>query len=371
MGRERSARGHGSPTPSESRARLTRPAGCSAATMPASGLPTPGRRPAPVGRGAGPSALGDVGGGPGVAAGDPAGRHERRRGRPGRLAGERRLAAGGPRDGLRRGPRAGLAAAAARSEAELVEPPGRRTVDGRALDPESGALAPPAPDGPIGSAGRATGIRPRRRRTARWARRRAGRTPTARSVARASSPEPPPQPRGGSTVGMSRLGALARALRPDRRLPAPPQHPLRRDARDRRPAHRHRAARAGDDAGPGRRPVRQARRRDAQAHQARPARPRDARRDRRDAPAHRARLRRPASTSTASPRRSPRSSRCSRRPTRSASSRSRAGPRCRPCRSRGRRASTTSSSRSRSSGRARSRATPSTRTCAASRASSR
>ncbi len=50
--------------------------------------------------------------------------------------------------------------------------------------------------------------------------------------------------------------------------------------------------RAGDDAGSGRRPVRQARRRDPQADQARPARARHARRDRRDAPAHRARLRR-------------------------------------------------------------------------------
>ena len=65
-----------------------------------------------------------------------------------------------------------------------------------------------------------------------------------------------------------------------------------------------------------------------------------------------------------------RSSRCSRRPTRSGSSRSRAGRRCRRCRSRGRRTSTTSWSRSRSSGRARSRATPSTRSCGASRASS-
>ena len=155
------------------------------------------------------------------------------------------------------------------------------------------------------------------------------------SVARVE-PEPPPQPRGGTTQDLSRLGALARVLRPDRRLPAPPVHPQRRDARHRRAAHRHRPARAGDDEGPRRRPVRQARRRDAQADQARPARARDARRDRRDAPADRARLRglprpRPAARS-----RSPRSSRCSRRPTPSASSRSRAGPRCRRCRSRAR-----------------------------------
>ena len=123
--------------------------------------------------------------------------------------------------------------------------------------------------------------------------------------------------------------------------------------------------------GPRRRPVRQARRRDAQAHQARPARPRDARRDRRDAPADRARLRglprpRPAARGDPGGLRDAPGGRHRR-----ASSRSRAGPRCRRCRSRGRRTSTTSSSRSRSSGRARSRATPSTRTCAASRASSR
>ena len=58
------------------------------------------------------------------------------------------------------------------------------------------------------------------------------------------------------------------------------------------PAHRHRPHRAGDDEGPRRRPVRQARRRDDEADQARPARPRDARGHRRDRAAHRARLRR-------------------------------------------------------------------------------
>ena len=36
--------------------------------------------------------------------------------------------------------------------------------------------------------------------------------------------------------GPLRLGTLARVLRPDRRLPAPPEHPQRRDARDRRAA---------------------------------------------------------------------------------------------------------------------------------------
>ena len=161
-------------------------------------------------------------------------------------------------------------------------------VAGRALDPESGMPESP----PRATEGRATD---RLGRPSRWdppAPRRAdqGAAAAHSSVARIE-PEPPPQARGGSTVGLSRLGALARVLRPDRRLPAPPLDPLGRDARDRRAAHRHRPDRAGHDGRPGRRPVRQARRRDAQAHQARPARARDARRDGRDAPAHRARLR--------------------------------------------------------------------------------
>ena len=202
----------------------------------------------------------------------------RRRGRARRHAGERRLAARG-RDGHR--------ATRADSRRRLVAPALLDDGHGgrRAIDPESGhAGAAAAEDGsarpaePLGSAGAADrGDGP-------------GRRPLV-SVARVE-PEPPPQPRGGSTKDLSRLGALARVLRPDRRLPAPPEHPQRRDARDRGAAHRHRPARAGDDEGPGRRPVRQARRRDAQADQARPARARDARRDRRDAPADRARLRR-------------------------------------------------------------------------------
>ena len=263
--------------------------------------------------------------------------------------------------------------------------PGRRgprvgspgTVDGRPLDPESGVLAPPArnvdrlgrprhcdpPPAPGPRAPAAAGPgRPAAGRPRDGPGPLVGRPPRARAAA--------PAARGEHRRDVA-LGALAGAVRPDRRLPPPPLDPHRRDARDGRPAHRHRPARAGDDARPGRRPVRQARRRDPQAHQARPARPRDARRDRRDASSSSSTTAPSASTSTAFPRRSRRSSRCSRRPTPSASSRSRAGPRCRRSRSRGRPASTTSSWRSRSSGRARSRATPSTRTCAASRASSR
>ena len=58
--------------------------------------------------------------------------------------------------------------------------------------------------------------------------------------------------RRGTARGLRRgplgLGALAGAVRPHRRLPAPPLDPLGRDARDRGAAHRHRAARARDDA---------------------------------------------------------------------------------------------------------------------------
>ena len=119
-----------------------------------------------------------------------------------------------------------------------------------------------------------------------------GTAPGRSSVARVE-PEPPPQPRGGSH--RRDVADWERWLEFCARIDGFPRHlsiHIGRDARDRRAAHRHRPARAGDDARSRRRPVRQARRRDAQAHQARPARARDARRDRRDAPAHRARLRR-------------------------------------------------------------------------------
>ena len=99
----------------------------------------------------------------------------------------------------------------------------------------------------------------------------------------------PPRGLGRAAPG---LGALAGAVRPHRRFPPPPLHPQRRHARDRGAAHRHRPHRARDHARPGRRPVRQARRRDDEADQARPAGPRDAGRHRRDRPADRARLRR-------------------------------------------------------------------------------
>ncbi len=112
------------------------------------------------------------------------------------------------------------------------------------------------------------------------------------SVARVQPrPEMPAEIRRGSTVGMPDWERwLTFCARIDG-FPAAPLDPQRRHARDRRAADRHRAAGAGNDAGPRRRPVRQARRRDAQADQARPARPGDAGRDRRDARADRERLR--------------------------------------------------------------------------------
>ena len=142
--------------------------------------------------------------------------------------------------------------------------------------------------------------------------------------------------RPGSVRRPLRLGALARAVRPHRRLPAPPLDPLGRDARDRGAAHRHRPHRARDDEGPRRRPVRQARRRDDEADQARPARASGCSPPSTSASSSSSTTAPCASTSTGSPRRSPRCSRCSRRPTPWACSRSRAGPRCRRCRSRGR-----------------------------------
>ena len=142
---------------------------------------------------------------------------------------------------------------------------------------ERHARAAAAPDRPPRPA-RTTGTRLRngeptraRLRPALRGPRRSSATPSARGrrpwdeAARARSPASSPSRRRSRSAavdeGPLRLGALARVLRPHRRLPAPPLDPLGRDARDRRPAHRHRPDRAGDDEGPRRRPVRQARRR--------------------------------------------------------------------------------------------------------------
>ena len=237
-----------------------------------------------------------------VAAGDDRGRGRRSRPPPGSATIRwRRGRRSGvvARPGTRAGPgdtpasvawlRAGKGTGYAAERDRLVR---AGTGGGRAaIDPESGQVEPPRARHDRGraalSAGRTAGIRrPRRPATM-------GRGGSAGPVVGRSDRA------GGAAAGPRRLdgraqplGALARVLRSDRWLPAPSLDPQRRHARDGRAAHRHRAAGAGDDAGSGRRPVRQARRRDAQADQARPARARDARRDGRDAPAHRARLRR-------------------------------------------------------------------------------
>ena len=205
-----------------------------------------------------------------------------------------------PRTGSRRGRPAGRPIAttrAARATRRRASPGCGPDGDGLRGGSRTGCVAAAAHRWPRGSIPRAASSSRRRARTdklgrpTRWdppapTRDRAG----AISVARVE-PEPPPQARGGSTVGMC---DWERWLEFCARIDGFPRHlvdPLGRDARDRGAAHRHRPDRAGDDGRPGRRPVRQARRRDAQAHQARPARARDARRDGRDAPAHRARLR--------------------------------------------------------------------------------
>ena len=231
--------------------------------------------------------VGDVGGGAGVAAGDPAGRARGRRGRAGRHAGERRLAAG----------RARAPATAPTSRGRPVRAGAR--CDGRPIDPESGMPVRCRRDARIDRTDRLGQAEP----LGHEGKQRDRPAPTDGNirggigvdrVGRADPIERRTQLGGENRAGAGaagegrqhgrhvRLGALARVLRPDRRLPPPPVDPLGRDARDRRAAHRHRAAGAGDDAGPRRRPVRQARRRGAEADQARPARARDARRDRRD-----------------------------------------------------------------------------------------
>ena len=275
-----------------------------------------------------------------------------RQGRPGRHAGERRLAARGAGDGLR--PRTANGSSRRRSSRRAGRPAGRP----RERDAGAGA----AQGGPAGPAHRWDPPAPQDR----------GDGPRRRpfEVARVE-PEPPPQPLGGSTVGLS---DWERWLEFCARIDGFPRHLAIHSGGmlvTAAPLIDIAPTRAGDDEGPRRRPVRQARRRGAQADQARPARARDARRDRRDAPADRARLRRlprprPAAGGGAGGLRDAPGGRHRRGlPGREP------GPDADAAEVDGRRAWTTSSSRSRSSGRARSRATPSIRTCAGSRAWSR
>ena len=122
-----------------------------------------------------------------VAAGDPAGRPDRRRGWSGRHPGQRRLAAGGPRDRLQGGHGPAGRAAAHRRPADR---PGERPARAAAARDGPRAARRTSSDGPT-----------------RWdppAPRRAdqGAAAAHSSVARVE-PEPPPQARGGTTVGLS------------------------------------------------------------------------------------------------------------------------------------------------------------------------
>ena len=146
------------------------------------GRPGRCRRPDRVTSGGIPSRERATGGARDVAAAvDPAGRPTRRRGRSGRHAGQRRLAAGRPR-----------ARATSADRDRLVAPP---LIDGRRVDPESGQLEPPPRGRTGGQARPADALGP------------AGAAPGRRSCRPVSvariEPEPPPQARGGSTVGLS------------------------------------------------------------------------------------------------------------------------------------------------------------------------
>ena len=165
------------------------------------GRPRPGRAGPGCGRGAG------------VAAGDPARRARRRRGRAGRHAGERGVAAGGSRHGLCRRAREARAARVGPGQAD--RPRERDARDAAAGDGSVHGSAGPSP--------RADGVAELRLGPRRAGRRRRpagacgladgnirggigvdrlGRADPHSSVARVE-PEPEPQARGGSTVGMS------------------------------------------------------------------------------------------------------------------------------------------------------------------------
>ena len=170
-----------------------------------------------------------------------------RRGWSRRHPGQRRLAAGGPRDRLQGGHGPFGRAAAHRRPADR---PGKWPARAAAAQHRPGACHGPgtcdgqarAPDA-LGSAG-TTPRRPGRRDR-----------PFLGRASRAGAAAPGPRRLDGRPLG---LGALARVLRPDRWLPASSLDPFGRDAGDRRAAHRHRAAGTGDHGRSGRRPVRQA-----------------------------------------------------------------------------------------------------------------
>ncbi len=118
-----------------------------------------------------PGPVGDVGGGAGLAAGDPGGWRGRRRGRPRRHAGQRGLAPGGTGDGL--------------SDRRWSGPfrPGWSTGGGSIPSPVCSSRRA---GGPIGSVGRTTGIR-RHREPRRWVEAATGAAPEAATGALAEA----------------------------------------------------------------------------------------------------------------------------------------------------------------------------------------
>ena len=143
-------------------------------------------------------------------------------------------------------------------------------------------------DGRIASADRMPGIRPRRRRRRSVA---AAAVPPATPASLASS-RSRRRIRGAAARSTSRPGSAGWSCAPASTASRATSDPRRRHAHHPGAAGRHRAARAGHHARPRRRPVRQARRRDDEAHQARPARPAHALGHRRCAARHPGRLRR-------------------------------------------------------------------------------
>ena len=137
-----------------------------------------------------------------------------RRGRTGRLARQRALAAG-------------EAAAVDRHPASDLS--GHASTAG-AIDPETGVLLTDPSDGRIASADRMPGIRPRRRRRRSVA---AAAVPRATPASLASSPSRRRMPRGGSTVGLSPWERWLELCARIDGFPRHLSHPRRRDAHHR------------------------------------------------------------------------------------------------------------------------------------------
>ena len=176
--------------------------------------------------------------------------------------------------------------------------------------------------------------------------------------------------RAGIDLNSPRMQKMRALGRRDPVLPAPSLPACRRLRHHPQPARRGRPDRERRDGGPHLRRMGQGRSRRARHPQGRRARARHADLHPQGVRARREALWREAATlatSSATKRRP--STACSSAPTRSACSRSRAARRCRCCRASSRRSSTISSSRSRSCGRGRSRATWCIPICAAGRAS--